>query len=123
MSKDTVAAGSSCYCFTGSSYNAAVVYLLNQIAGGTMDPTTIAANSHCYCLTGVQFERAVIYLLDQILAGGGGGGGSVGVTDGSGAPPNDGTITTRFYRDTSVDPNEIWFNAGASTAAPQWYPI
>lgn len=100
----------------------AVLYLLNQIAGGTLSVQQIATNSRCYNLTGAQFERGVLYLLEQILINGG-GGGSVGVTDGSGPPPDDGSILTRFYRDTSTNPNEIWFNGGASVAVPEWYPL
>ena len=65
----------------------AIVYLLNQIAGGTMTKEQVEANSACWCFTGITYNRVVAYLLAQIAAGGGGGGGSTNPVYTGAAPP------------------------------------
>lgn len=116
-----IESGSACYCMTGTVYERAVIYLLNQIAGGTLTPAQIEQNSACYCFTGTTFERAAIYLLAQILAGGGGGGGGgSGVTNmalGGSAPPADGSVPTKIVFDT--DTGQLWYNSG-SIPTPTW---
>lgn len=116
-----IAADSKCWCFTGTNAQKAIVYLLNQIAGGTMTPAEVAENSACWCFTGVAFERAAVYLLAQILAGGGGGGGGVaGITNmalGGSEPPSDGSVTTKLVFDT--DNSYLWYNSG-TVGSPTW---
>lgn len=116
MSVATIESDSACYCLTGTAFERAVIYLLNQIAGGTLTIGEIEANSACYCFTGITFERAAIYLLAQILAGGGGGGGGGNpVTDqalGGGAPT---TAATNIVFDT--DTGQMWYS---STKAAPW---
>lgn len=64
----------------------------------------------------------IAYWSKQIAdnAGGGGGGGTAGVTPGAGDPAIDGSITTLFYKDTST--GFIYINTG-TTASPTWDPI
>lgn len=114
-----IAAASPCFCFTGSRAQSAIIYLLNQIAGGTLSPSQIASNSACYCFTGTSFEKAAIYLL-SIISGGGGGGGGAGTTNlalGGSAPPSDGSITTYWVFDTNT--GFLWYNSG-TIPAPTW---
>lgn len=116
----TVEAESACWCFTGTKAESAIVYLLNQIAGGTMTKEEVEANSACWCFTGITYNRAVVYLLAQILNGGGGGGGSSGVTNlalSGSQPPTDGSVTTKIVFDT--DTGYLWYNSG-TVASPTW---
>ena len=121
MDAPTVEVNSACWCFTGIAKDRAIVYLLNQIAGGTMTAAEVEANSACWCFTGITFERAVAYLLAQIAAGGGGGGGgTAGTTNGNYAgvaPPVNGSVPTFFAYDTST--GFLWYNSG-TIAAPVW---
>lgn len=85
MDVPTVESNSKCWCFTGTQAQGAMLYLLNQIAGGTMTAAEVQENSRCWCFTGIAFQRAMIYLLNQIMVGGGGGGG-LSFSTGTGSP-------------------------------------
>ena len=115
MEVPEVASNSRCWCFTGTNRDSAIVYLLNQIAGGTMTAEEVAENSRCWCFTGSAFERAVTYLLAQIQAGGGGGGGGSAFTVGTGSPEGavSGSPGDRFWAsDTGFEWTKV---TGAAT--------
>ena len=66
MTESELADVSKCYgCMDDDQFSASVVYLLNQIAGGSLTPAGIAANSACYCVPDPL--AADVYLLDLIL--------------------------------------------------------
>lgn len=114
--------GSACWCFTGTKFQSAAIYLLNQIAGGTLTKDQVEQNSACWCFTGVTFERAAIYLLAQIAAGGGGGSGGAGITNlalAGSEPPSDGSVTTYLVFDTSPGFGFFWYNSG-TIGSPTW---
>lgn len=70
-----IASGATCFRCV-SDYEAAVLYLLSQIAG-VAEPATIAANAACFdCIPNKQ--AAILYLLDTIAVNGTGGGGGGG---------------------------------------------
>ncbi len=115
MTVAEVALLSKCWCFTGSNAQSAIIYLLNQIAGGTMTPAEVAVNSKCWCFTGSEFEKAASYLLDQIVEGGGGGGGSDPVDNQALGGVTPVSSTKNFVFDT--DTGFLWYS---STKAAPW---
>lgn len=117
---DTIQDASKCYCLTGTAFERAVLYLLNQIAGGTMTLDEIQENSRCYCLTGVSYERAVLYLLSQIVAGGGGGGGGDPVDNQALGGANPPLVSSSKYILRDTDSGFMWYSA---TKAPPWSNI
>lgn len=61
-----IAAASKCFCLPEKEANAAIVYLLAQIAGDTSTPSELAAKAKCYCFNKRTSEAVITYLLCQI---------------------------------------------------------
>lgn len=120
----TISDDAACFlCLPEKTLTAMMVYLLAAILKeeqpmADITPQAIATASACYnCVSAKYLYAEIVYLLCQLTSGGGGGGGLGGVTNGTGAPPLDGSITTLFYKDTLT--GDIYLNTG-TVAVPIW---
>jgi len=111
-SPEDIAESSKCYCLDQLGLLRGMLYVLNQIHGGTMTIEEIAENSKCYCFNQEQAMKAMLYLLVQIYTSGATGGGMV--LYGSGSPEGVETAAVgTLYVDTDA-PRDLWFKETGS---------